>query len=80
MTYEKYEKYFVRIVVRDFQGQIADDYHATVTRKADGVELIWISRWRWFLKWQLKPKKIDRAFKRYDKHQDKLARTEEWML
>lgn len=74
------EKYSIRITMRDFQGQIADDYHATVTRSSDGIELIWISGWFWFLKWQLKPRKIDRAFKRYDKRQEKLSRKEEYTI
>lgn len=57
--------YQVVIVKREFL-MTSDDYHATVTRLADDVELIWIAPWKWYLKWQLRPRAIHRAFKRYD--------------
>lgn len=71
------KKYHVKIVVRDHQGQIKDDYHATVTRRSDWVELIFISNWKWALKWRIRRKALDREFKYYDKRQKKLAKVEE---
>lgn len=70
-------KYHIRIVRRDFQGQTKDDYHSTVTRLSDGVALVWISDWRWLLKWKIRRKALDRAFKSYEKHQAKFAEVEE---
>lgn len=69
-------KYRIKIVLRDFQGQTKNDYHATVIRLSDGVELIWISDWRWLLKWKVRRKALDRAFKSFDKHQVKLTEVE----
>lgn len=71
------KKYNVRIVRRNFQ-QSADDYHATVTRLSDGVELIWTNKFRWLLKWHTRRRKLDRWFARYDKRQEKLAEVEEF--
>lgn len=69
------DKYDVRIVARGFQ-QSADDYHATVTRRSDGVALIWTAAWRWLLKWRVRRGALDRAFARYDERQAKLAMEE----
>jgi hypothetical protein len=49
-TGEGRKKYHIRIIRRDFQGQTADDYHATVTRLSDGTELVWMAPWKWLLK------------------------------
>lgn len=66
------EKYDVKIVRRGFQ-QSSDDYHATVTRRSDGVQLIWISRWRWLLKKKVRRRALDKYFKQHDERQKKLA-------
>lgn len=65
--------YTVVVVPRDGMGQVADDYHATVTRHSDGAQLIFISKWRIVLDWRTRSEKLDRAFARYDKRQAKLA-------
>jgi hypothetical protein len=66
------EKYSIEIVMRDGMGQTSDDYHATVTRLSDKTQLIFISEWRWLLKWKVRRKALDRAFARYEKHQMRL--------
>lgn len=66
-------KYDVRITMRDGNGQTSDDYHASVKRLSDGVELTWISEWLWLLNWKVRRKALKRAFARYDKRQSKLA-------
>lgn len=70
------EKYDVRIIMRDGAGQTKDDYRATVTRNSDGVELVWISDYRWLLKLKIRRKALDKHFRRYDKRQVKLAEVE----
>lgn len=70
-------KYNVRIVRRNFE-QSADDYHATVTRLSDGVEMIWTNKYRWMLKWHTRRKKLDRWFAKRDKRQEKLADVQEF--
>jgi hypothetical protein len=70
-------EYHIKIVRRDFQGQTADDYHATVTRLSDGQELIWIASWKWLLKLKIRRGALDRAFKGFDKRQWKLSQVEE---
>lgn len=64
--------YEVRIVRRDLQ-QSPDDFHATVSRIADDEQLIFISSMLWLLKWKTRKRALDRAFKRHDKRQRKLA-------
>lgn len=71
------KKYHINIVRRDFMGQTRDDYHATVTRLSDGLELVWISDWRWLLNWKTRRAALDRAFKSYEKHQAKLSEVKE---
>lgn len=66
------EKYDVRIIRRSFQ-QTVDDYHATVTRRSDGLELIWTSRWLWLLKRKVRRRALERYFKQHDEYQEKLA-------
>lgn len=66
--------YEVKVIRRDGMGQIYDDYHATVTRIADGAQLIFIARWMWLLHWSTRRPALDRAFRRYDEHQEKLAK------
>lgn len=65
--------YDVTIVRRTFQ-MTNDDYHATVTRKTDGAQLIFIARWMWLLHWSTRRAALESAFARYDKHQKSLAR------
>jgi len=67
-------RYYIRITMRDFHGQTADDYHATVTRISDDVQLVFISEWKWLLDWKLQRSTLDRAFKQYDKMQQKKVR------
>lgn len=69
----KQHSYHVKIVMRDGQGQVADDYHATVTRTSDGEQLIFISRWCWLLEWKTRRSALDRAFARSDKRRAKLS-------
>lgn len=72
--------YHIRIVVRDGQGRTNDDYHATVARRSDGVELIWISDYLWVLNFRLRTRAIQRAFRQYDKRQKKLAQVREFEI
>jgi chloramphenicol 3-O-phosphotransferase len=69
--------YHVKIVMRDGMGQTRDDYHATITRLSDGLQLISISDYRWLLGWRTRRKAIERSFARADRHQEKLDRV--WM-
>jgi hypothetical protein len=71
------ELYHIRIVRRDFSGQTADDYHATVTRIEDGAEMVWIATWKWVLKLKVRRGALDRAFKSFDRRQAKLSDVEE---
>lgn len=70
-------KYNVRIIRRDGMGQTSDDFHATVTRLSDEVQLVFISSFRTWLEWKTRRSALDRAFKNYDKHQEKLAEVKE---
>lgn len=71
------KKYHVRIVRRAFQ-QSPDDYHATVMRLKDGIELIWMADWKWVLKFKIRRRALDRAFADFDKRQAKLSEVEEF--
>lgn len=72
------DMYTVKIIMRDGGEQTtSDDYHATVTRHSDGAEFIWISTWRWLLKWKTRDKAVRRVFKSYDKRQKKLEKVEQ---
>lgn len=70
------EAYSVKIIQRDGMGQTSDDYHATVTRSSDGMQLIFMSAWRWLLKWKTRRSALDRAFRYQDKRDRKLAETD----
>lgn len=70
------EKYHIRIIRRDGGGQAADDYHATVTRLSDRMELVFINSWKWFLKLRLRRWYLNREFRYQDKRDAKLAREE----
>jgi hypothetical protein len=70
------EMYEITIIQRDGMGQTRDDYHATIKRLSDGVELVSISNYRWLLKWRTRHAAVVRSFKTYDKHQKKLSRVE----
>jgi hypothetical protein len=72
------DKYKIKIVAREGQGDDYDDYHATVTRISDGAELIWIATFKWFLKYKLRRANLDRAFFHYDRRKAKLLKTEEF--
>lgn len=72
------KRYHIKIVKRDFQGQTADDYHATVTRLSDGTELVWMATFKWWLKIKIRRGSLDRAFKGYDKRKAKLSEVEEF--
>ena len=72
-------KYHVKLIVRDGMGQTSDDYHATVTRLSDDAQLVYISDWKWILKLRTRRRALDRAFKRMEKREKKLAETEETM-
>lgn len=72
------DKYNVQIIMRDGMGQTPDDYHATVIRNFDQEKLIFISQFRTLLKWKIRRKALDRAFKSSDKRQKKLAKMERY--
>lgn len=73
------KKYHIKIVRREFQ-QSSDDYHATVTRLKDGVELVWMATWKWWLRFKIRRGAIDRAFAHYDKSKAKLSEVEEFCV
>lgn len=73
------KRYNIVIVRREFQ-QSSDDYHATVSRLTDGVEIIRTASWRWLLKWRVRRKALDRAYRRHDNHQRWLAKREEYTV
>lgn len=75
MTKEK-EKYKIKIIRRDLQ-QAGDDYHATVTRVSDGKQLVFISKFKFWLKFRTSRRLLDREYKYYAKREKKLAKTEE---
>lgn len=65
--------YFVEIVPRRFVMS-PDDYHATITRLADGEQLIITSWYLWYLRWRTRKGALKRAFRRHDRRERKLAR------
>lgn len=71
------KKYHIRIIRRQFD-QSSDDYHATVMRLNDGVELVWMATWKWWLKIKIRRGALDRAFKYYDKRKAKGKQVEEF--
>lgn len=71
------KKYHIRIIRREFQ-QSSDDYHATVTRLKDGLELVWMATWKWHLKFKIRRGALDRAFASYDKRKAKGKQVEEY--
>lgn len=71
------KKYRIKIVKRNFQ-QSADDYHATVSRISDQTQLVWMSSWRWLLKWKIRRSALDRAFQHYDKSKAQHSEVEEY--
>ncbi len=72
-------KYYVQIVMRGLE-QTSDDYHATVTRLSDDIQLVFISNWKWLLGWKIRSSALDRAFKSYDKRKRKLDVVEERVI
>lgn len=77
MSKKNTSAYFIRITKRDGLGQVNDDFHAKVTRIADGAELIYIGRFRKVLEWRTRRAALDRAYKYYDKRQKKMAEVKE---
>lgn len=71
------KKYHIKIIRREFQ-QSRGDYHATVTRLKDGVELVWISDWMWTLKFKIRRGALGRAFASYDKRKARGTQVEEY--
>lgn len=69
--------YDVRIVPRDGAGQINDDWHATVTRRSDGKEMLFIARYRWLIEWKTRREALDRHYRVRDRHDAKMARVED---
>lgn len=59
------------VITRREGVMVADDYIATVTRRHDGKQKTIISGWRWFLRWQLRRKALDRAYKRTERYEEK---------
>ena len=74
---DKYEAIMIR---RDGMGQTKDDFHATVTRISDGKQLVIIRDWRWRMHMALRRKPLDRAFKRMDRRDRKLAEGKRFRL
>ena len=68
--------YHVKIIKREF-SMTSDDYHATVTRLSDGIELVFIAPWKWYLKWMVRPKAIRKAFKHFDEYRTSFAKAME---
>lgn len=68
-------KYLIKRTKRCFD-QTSDDYHATVTRLSDGKQLIFISNFKRLLTWRLRPKALDRAYRRVDKYERKVKKEE----
>lgn len=71
------DSYDVRIIPRDGMGQINDDWHATVTRRSDGKQLVFIARYRWLIDWKTRREALDRHYRYADKRDAKMARVEE---
>lgn len=67
------EFYVVKIIARDGLGQTRDDWHATVTRGSDKKQLVFISDYKWLLKWKTRLKALERAYQYADKHDRKMA-------
>lgn len=66
--------YEVTVVPRDGMGQVADDWHATITRS----QAVCIARWRWLLRWRTRRAALDRDFRRLDRHAVKLGAGESY--
>lgn len=69
-------KYHVKIIRRQFD-QTSDDWHATVTRLSDGMELIFINYLKWFLKLRTRRFFLDREFAYHDKREAEVDQIEE---
>lgn len=69
--------YTVRIVRRSLL-MTNDDWHATVTRRSDGKELVFIAAFLWLIKWRVRRAALDRAFHRSDDYERKVARVREF--
>jgi hypothetical protein len=71
-------RYEVRIVPRDGMGRTLNDWHATVTRRSDGAQLVFIAEWRWLLNLQCTRYHLDRSFRSLDQRRTKMARVSEF--
>lgn len=69
--------YEVKVIPRE-SYMTSDDWHATVTRKSDGKQLIFISDFLRLLRWKIRRTALDRAFARLDRHEARMARVEEY--
>jgi hypothetical protein len=71
------DRYDVRVIARS-SCMGPDDYHATVTRRDDGKELVFIGEWMWLLRLRLRRSALDRAFRASDRHEERIARVREF--
>lgn len=70
--------YEVTVIRRNGMGQVADDWHATITRNTDGKQAVCMARWRWLLRWRTRRGALDRDFRRLDRRAIKLAGVESY--
>ncbi len=71
--------YSVKIVPRSF-AMCPDDWHATVVRKSDGKELVFISDYLRVLCWKTRRRALDRTFRRHDRWEAKMAAVREFCI
>jgi len=72
-------RYDIRIIRRSFQ-MTPDDYHAIVTRRSDGKQLVFIAAWRWVLRLKVRRAALDRAFAASDRYEEKVADVREFRV
>lgn len=75
------DTYSIRIIKRDGQGQTRDDFHATVTRLADGKQLVFTSDFKpWLKRVLLRQSHIEAEFRYLDMEEEELNKVEEFRI
>lgn len=70
--------YDVKVIRRDGDGQVNDDWHATITRKSDGKQTILTASWRWLVLRRTRRAALDRMWRRIDRRERAMAEVREF--
>lgn len=69
--------YDVKIICRSGDGQVADDWHATITRRSDGKRAVEVASMAWLILYPTRRKALDRTFRWIDKRDQKMVEVKE---